>query len=108
MVNSIYMNKISLGFYYHFKHNPQKGFDNHAYEVIGVGMDTESQALSVIYRPLYTNSYLAPANYCIRPFEMFIEDVEVEGRIVKRFKKITDAKIILKLEKIKREMYLIE
>ncbi len=98
---------IPLGFYYHFKHDPQKDFNNHAYEVIGVGMDTESQALSVIYRPLYKNTYLK-ADYCVRPFEMFIGDVEVKGRIVKRFKKITDEEIILKLEKIRTKMYLVK
>lgn len=107
MVNFIYMKKISPTFYYHYKHDPQKGFDNHAYEVIGVGWDTESNVLSVIYRPLYKNTYLK-ADYCVRPYKMFIEDVEVEGKRIKRFKKITNAKIITKLKKIRKEMYLMK
>jgi hypothetical protein len=72
-----------------------------------VGWDTESNVLSVIYRPLYKNTYLK-ADYCVRPYKMFIEDVEVEGKRIKRFKKITNAKIITKLKKIRKEMYLMK
>lgn len=94
------MNKPSLGFYRHYKHNPSKDLTNYTYKVIGVGVDTETRVYSVIYLPLYKNNFLAPADYCVRPLEMFNEEVEVEGKRIKRFIQITDRKLISRLEKI--------
>ena len=37
----------------------------------------------VVYRPLYEDS-----GWWVRPLEMFIEHVEIEGKQVKRFEKI--------------------
>jgi len=42
-------------FYYHCKHDHEKGFDNYAYQVIGVGINTETNEKCVIYRALYGN-----------------------------------------------------
>ena len=93
------------GFYYHYKHDPSKGFNDHAYEVIGVGLETENRTYSVIYMPLYKNDFLAPAGYCVRPFEMFIGTVEKDGATIPRFQKIIDTKIISQLQKIRNDLY---
>ncbi len=95
---------IPRGFYYHYKHDPQKGINDHAYEVIGLGKHTEDETITVIYRPLYANTFLAPADYSIRPLSMFIENVEINGKTVPRFQKIEDLKIVEKLEEIKKGM----
>ena len=87
----------SLGYYYHYKHDPKGKINNYAYEVIGTGMNTETREYSVIYRPLYKNTFLNDANYCVRPLEMFMGTVLKEGVEVKRFTKITDEQIILQL-----------
>jgi hypothetical protein len=92
---------IKKGFYYHYKHDPEKGINDHAYEVIGIGMHTEDRSLTVIYRPLYKNTFLPPADFCARPYEMFIENVEKNGKTVPRFQKITDREIIAQIEIIK-------
>ena len=93
------------GFYYHYKHNPQKDFNNYAYEVIGVALHSEERNYTVLYRPLYQNTFLTPANYVARPLGMFMEQVKVGGEVVPRFRLITDKEIIEKLERIKGEMY---
>ena len=96
--------KIPTGFYYHYKHT-SKDINNYAYEVIGVGVDTESGIEGVIYRPLYTSDHLKERNFYIRPFDMFVGDIEKDGKTFPRFIKISDAEIISKLEKIRKEMY---
>ena len=89
---------IDKGIYYHYKHDPRKGINDHAYEVIGLGLHTEDSSRTVIYRPLYKNTFLNGADFCIRPYEMFIGTVEISGEIVPRFKRIIDPDLIEKLK----------
>lgn len=67
----------------------EKGTYRHAksgklYEVIGVALQTETKEQLVIYRALYESKYELFA----RPFEMFTEDVVIDGREVARFEKV--------------------
>jgi hypothetical protein len=50
------------------------------YEVLGVVRHSESLEPMVLYRPLYNRS-----GSWVRPFAMFVEDVEHEGRRMPRF-----------------------
>ena len=60
----------------------------------------------VVYRPLYEASvYKAGKLFDIRPLEMWMGNVEKDGRVLARFKKIEDTESIEKLERIKHEMY---
>lgn len=65
--------EIKIGKYEHFKGNK--------YEVIGVAKNSETMEELVVYRALYGNHDL-----WVRPLKMFLEEVEVEGRKVPRFK----------------------
>lgn len=105
-----------VGFYYHYKHDPSKGLNDHAYEVVGVGFHTEDnpregEAHFLIYRPLYNQSvYIASKELGIpcldaRPLEMWLEDVTKDGKTFPRFQKITDPEVITELEKVREEMY---
>jgi hypothetical protein len=105
------MQKPEKGFYYHYKHSPEGHVGNYAYEVLNVGHHTEIEGLEesamVVYRPLYESAgvYKLGKHWDVRPLPMFMETVEKEGKIIPRFTKITDPKIISDLEKIKQEMY---
>lgn len=55
------------------------------YEVLGVVRHSESLEAMVLYRPLYNDS-----GYWVRPFRMFLETVEQEGRRQPRFSPIFD------------------
>jgi hypothetical protein len=68
--------EIELGVYEHYKGN--------RYEVIGVGLDSETTKPVVIYKPLHD----AQVPYWVRPYEMFLETVAVQGQKVPRFKKV--------------------
>lgn len=70
---------IEKGIYRHSK----KG---HHYEVLGIALQTETNELLVIYRPLYDNEYELFA----RPYSMFIEQVELNGEMKPRFEKVND------------------
>ncbi len=105
-----------LGFYYHYKHDPNGAVNNYAYEVLGVGFHTESDCRPgeehfLTYRPLYEASvYKASKELGIpcfdaRPLGMWMEDVTKDGKVFPRFQKITDLEIIAQLEKIRGEMY---
>jgi len=63
---------LKLGRYRHFKGNE--------YEVIGIAKHSETLEEFVVYRALYGEKDL-----WVRSLEMFIEDVEFEGRMVPRF-----------------------
>ncbi|MFM7568322.1 MAG: DUF1653 domain-containing protein [Betaproteobacteria bacterium] len=63
---------IQLGRYRHYKGGE--------YEVLGVVRHSESLEPMVLYRPLYNSS-----GCWVRPFSMFLEPVEHEGRRQPRF-----------------------
>jgi hypothetical protein len=93
------------GFYYHHKHDPMKGETDHAYEVLGTAWHTEDGSYTVIYRPLYENDFLQHADFCARPLEMFMENVEKDGKTFPRFSRITDPALLSKLTHVRDTMY---
>jgi hypothetical protein len=66
-----------LGLYRHYKGNE--------YEVLGVVRHSETLEPLVLYRPLYNQSGL-----WVRPYAMFFEQVEVDGRSQPRFARIVE------------------
>ncbi len=66
---------LTLGRYRHYKGGE--------YQVYGVGWHSETEEAVVIYRPLYGAGEL-----WVRPFEMFVEDVEFKGKKLPRFELI--------------------
>ena len=68
---------LAPGVYKHYK--------GKEYNVIGVGKDTETEELVVIYRPRYESDVA----YWVRPYVMFIDDVPLERGSVPRFVKVS-------------------
>lgn len=70
-----------LGRYRHFKGND--------YEVLGLVQHSETGQKMVLYRPLYACPELAEEYgddpWFVRPFDMFTETVEHDGKQVPRF-----------------------
>ena len=104
-----------VGFYYHYKHDAVRGIRDYAYEVLGVGMQTEEHApeeffYEVVYRPLYDDSliYKAGKFFDLRPLAMWMGEVTVDGIAKPRFTRITDQDQIKDLELARMEMYGIE
>ena len=99
------------GFYYHYKHDPAGEVNNYAYEVLGVGHHTEDDcrpedANMVVYRPLYEAFvYTHGRMFDLRPLDMWMGEVEREGKIMPRFSKVTDPQILEKLRVVKEQMY---
>jgi len=56
-----------------------------SYEVSGVAFHTEEEVPMVLYRPLYDSA----VEYFVRPYENFIEAVEINGQNVPRFERLT-------------------
>lgn len=69
------MVEIKLGKYKHYKGN--------FYQVIGVAKHSETLEDMVVYRPLYKSEF--GDIFWVRPFNMFVEIIEIEGKKVKRF-----------------------
>ena len=66
---------IKVGKYRHYK--------GKEYEVIGTAMHSETLEDLVVYRALY-----GERNLWVRPVKMFLEEVEVDGKKIPRFKYI--------------------
>lgn len=71
--NQLNVPTIPTGTYRHYKGNE--------YHVIGTGLDTETMKPVVIYSPVHSSNVV----YWIRPYDMFIETVTVDGKEVPRF-----------------------
>lgn len=71
---------LQLGIYRHYK--------GKLYEVIGIAQHSETLERLVVYRTLYGNFDL-----WVRPFKMFTERLEHEGKTVERFSYAPDATI---------------
>lgn len=68
--------EIATGVYEHYRGN--------RYEVVGVALHSESLEPMVVYKPLYETK----APLWVRPYEMFNEKIELDGKMVPRFRKI--------------------
>jgi len=66
------MNRVKLGRYRHFKGGE--------YEVLGIALHSETTEPMVVYRALYGSGGL-----WVRPEAMFLETVERDGIMFKRF-----------------------
>lgn len=73
------METLKPGLYRHYK--------NKNYQVLGVATHSETLEKLVVYRALYGEKGL-----WVRPLKMFLEKVEVEGKMVPRFLFIGEAK----------------
>jgi len=70
--------KLKAGRYKHYKGN--------MYEVYMTAQHSETEEWMVVYKALYGEQGM-----WVRPYEMFVEEVEVEGVMVPRFAKVSDA-----------------
>lgn len=76
------MQEITLGIYQHYKGG--------LYEVIGVAHHSETLEEMVVYRALYDSPEFGENALWVRPAKMFLEEVEIEGQFVPRFKFVKD------------------
>ena len=53
------------------------------YEVFMIAQHSETEEWMVVYKALY-----AEEGMWVRPYEMFVEEIEVAGKVVKRFEKV--------------------
>lgn len=72
--------QLETGLYEHYKGN--------RYRVLGVGRHTEADSYFVVYSPIESGPG-KPAMW-LRPYEMFLETVEVDGMVTPRFRKIEE------------------
>ena len=74
------MNKIKLGRYQHYK--------GKFYKVIGIAHNSETLQKLVVYQGQYDCPEFGKNPIFVRPLEMFLEQVTVDGKEVPRFKYI--------------------
>jgi hypothetical protein len=70
------MNNFQTGIYQHYKGGK--------YFVLGVAKHSETKEDLVVYVTLYENDM---ASMWVRPLVMFTEKIEINGKLVPRFKK---------------------
>lgn len=71
------MENIQTGLYEHYKGNK--------YEVLGIVHHSETTEPLVLYKALYETKF-GKDSLWVRPLQMFLENVQVEGRLMPRFK----------------------
>jgi hypothetical protein len=70
--------ELKPGKYQHFK--------GKMYEVVGVARHSETMEELVVYRALYDSPEFGKNAMWVRPKKMFLEEVEHQGKKVKRFR----------------------
>jgi hypothetical protein len=70
------MNKLKIGTYQHSK-------TSKFYTVIGLAKHSETLEDLVVYESLYDNP---ESKLWVRPLQMFLEEIEIDGKKVPRFK----------------------
>lgn len=75
------MTEIEPGTYRHFKGG--------IYEVLGVARHSETEEQLVVYQN-------DSNQFWVRPYAMFVESVEHEGQVVKRFEKLPPEPTVLR------------
>ena len=74
------MAEIRTGRYRHFK--------GKEYEVLGVARDSENLGEFVVYKALYDSEEFGEGVLWVRPLDMFLEKVVVDGKETPRFQYI--------------------
>jgi hypothetical protein len=69
---------MKLGKYRHYK-----GLE---YEVVGIARHSEDLEEMVVYRALYNLEEFGENTLWVRPKQMFLENIKIEGKLVPRFK----------------------
>ena len=64
-----------------------KHFKGDTVEVIGTALHSETLEEFVTYKHL-TGKHAGETHYWVRPIKMFLEEVEVEGKKMKRFERV--------------------
>ena len=72
MSDLAHLPEVRLGRYRHYKGGE--------YEVVGVARHSETLEPLVVYRPLYKQTGL-----WVRPYAMFLEHIELDGKLQPRF-----------------------
>jgi hypothetical protein len=70
---------LSLGKYRHYKGG--------LYEVISIATHSETLEEMVIYRSLTESADFKIGSLWVRPLSMFLETVEVDGKLLQRFER---------------------
>jgi hypothetical protein len=76
------MSEPRPGRYRHYKGN--------LYEVVGIARHSETMEELVVYKARYDHAEVGPNSLWVRPRAMFVEDVELDGRRVPRFGRVSD------------------
>lgn len=69
--------EIKKGIYRHYKGSK--------YEVLDIARHSETEEWMVVYKTLYGDF-----STWVRPYEMFVEEVEIDGKMVPRFEYVGD------------------
>ena len=79
------VNAITIGTTYeHYKSTPQKPM---LYKITGIARHSENLELMVTYMALY--DYGEYGQSWVRPLAMFLEDIEINGKKIPRFKRVS-------------------
>lgn len=85
-------NKPSLrvGIYRHYKGG--------LYEVLGIAHHSETLELMVIYQGLFDSEEFGPSPLWVRPYSLFLETVNVEGKEQPRFEFVAEPSMLSSMQ----------
>jgi hypothetical protein len=75
-----------------YRHYKSTGGLDHVYKVTGFAKHSETEEILVVYESLYHNSWLTSdqIQFTVRPLNMFMEKVTIDGITKPRFELISD------------------
>lgn len=95
-----------LGFWQHYKHDPKKEWCDKTYYFVNYSLDSDTDGFRGRYLPLYEETgHLGPAKDYSISVERWMSEVEVHGKMVPRYTRVTDPEPLRKLEAKRKEKY---
>jgi len=74
----------------HIRKGKYKHYKGNFYEVLSIAYHSETEEKMVVYRALYDSEKYEENAIWVRPLKMFLEDVELDGVKVLRFKLVSN------------------
>jgi len=94
--------------WYHFKHDPNKGVNHMAYQIVGIAIDTTTEKFLVVYKALYdvreSDHGYQGEDFYTRSLLDWVKPIQVNDQIFTRFTEVSES-LKIAIIKLSNDMF---